>query len=144
MTTLRWILVGVLATLTMDVGSTLIRKTGFTAGLTPNLVGRWFGSLAHGELGHHTIAETPPVAGEVPLALVTHCLIGISLALSLWGLLGVFSLAPSPFVAIVFGTSTSFLAWLWMLPSMGFGLFGLTGPPEMLLFRTSLVNHVVF
>jgi len=42
------------------------------------------------------------------------------------------------------GFLTNLLPWLIMFPDMGLGWFGSAAPRELLLFRTSLVNHAVF
>ena len=43
-----------------------------------------------------------------------------------------------------FGLLSNLLPWLVMFPAMGFGALGLRGPAELLLLRTSLVNHLLF
>jgi hypothetical protein len=144
----RWVLVGFLSTLLMDVGSALVRRAGFTAGLPPRLIGRWFALLARGQLSHRTIAEARAVPGELPLALITHYLIGITLTLAFCALLATSGLRPAPAtgfaLALGYGVLTNLLPWLWMFPSMGFGVFGRSGPPEMMLLRSSFVNHIIF
>ena len=144
----RWVLAGVLATLTMDLGSTLVRLTGWTAGLPPPLMGRWFTLLAHGQFSANTIADVPPVKGELPIALVMHYSIGITLTLVFAALLRISGIHPSRAggfaLAFGFGLLTNLLPWLWMFPSMGYGTFGRAAPPELMLLRSSFVNHVIF
>src|SRR5262245_33433378 len=127
---LRWIAAGFLSTFLMDVGSALFRKVGFTAGLPPRLIGRWFALLARVQFSHQTIIEARAVPGELPLALVVHYLIGITLTLVFCALLVVSRPRPVPATsfALGFGVLTNLLPWLWMFPSMGFGMFGRTGP----------------
>lgn len=145
----KWVVGGLLATLTMDLVGTAFRKLGLTAGIHPELVGRWFASLARGQLLHRTIAEAAPVRGELPMALAGHYLIGLSLTAAFWLLLfkgpwqpsGTAQLAAA---AVAFGLFTNVLPWLFMFPSMGFGFFGLEGPPEAHLLRSSFLNHVGF
>ena len=72
----RWLLVGLLATLSMDLGSSLLRITGLTAGLPPAYIGRWFAALARGGLSQRSILDASPLRGERPLALIGHYLIG--------------------------------------------------------------------
>ena len=144
----RWVLAGVLSTLTMDMGGALARKTGLTAGVPPALMGRWFASLGSGAPGGGTIADAPPRSMEVPLALAGHYLIGITLTLVFAALLFVTRASPAPelglALAVGFGAATNLLPWLVMFPAMGFGVFGGAGPPALMLFRTSLVNHLIF
>jgi hypothetical protein len=47
-------------------------------------------------------------------------------------------------LALGFGTLTNLLPWLWMFPSMGFGAFGHLAPAELMLLRSSFVNHIIF
>jgi hypothetical protein len=132
----------------MDLGGALVRMTGFTAGLSPPMLGRWFALLAQGRMQERTILDEPPVRWEVPIALVTHYAIGVTLALVFGLVLKALRIEPRPFggfaLALVFAALTNLLPWLWMFPSMGFGNFGSAGPPELLLFRSSLVNHLIY
>ena len=142
----RWLLSGVLATLTMDLGAALARRAGLTAGLPPALLGRWFAGVLHGRFAQDTILEAPASRGEVPLALTLHYAIGVALTCAFLGLLASCPDAPpKPFSwALAFGLFTNLLPWLLMFPSMGFGVLGLRGPSELLLLRSSLVNHLLF
>ena len=144
----RWIVAGLLSTLSMDFGSALARKTGFTAGLPPRLIGRWFALLLRGRLRDQKISESPAVPGELPIALLMHYLIGISLTVVFCTLLAASPIAPTPAqgfaMAVAFGTLTNLLPWLFMFPSMGFGTFGRSGAAEWMLFRSSFINHLFF
>ena len=145
----RLLLAGVLSTLSMDLGATLMRKLGFTAGVPPELFGRWFGHLFRGQLWHQDIAHASDVKGGVPLAFGCHYLIGLALTGAFWWLLSQLSPRPVPaqtvaLLALGFGLLTNLLPWLFMFPSMGFGVFGKDGPAELMLLRTSFVNHVFF
>jgi hypothetical protein len=144
---LRWMAAGLASTLSMDIGSALVRKSGFTAGLPPRLIGRWF-ALMRSQPDHRTIADSPAVRGELVIAVVSHYLIGISLAVVFGVLVGSAGVSPTPAsgfaLALTFGVCTNALPWFWMFPSMGFGVLGRAGPPELLLLRSSFVNHVIF
>jgi hypothetical protein len=145
----RYVVSGVVATLTMDVGSGVVRALGLTAGMPPHLVGRWFSQLLRGRLVHKNIAEVPPIPGEMPLALAGHYLIGISLTTAFLLLLQRGPIRPDSRAGVIaaslaFGVFTNVLPWLLMFPATGFGWLGAQGPREYLLLRTSLVNHVIF
>jgi hypothetical protein len=47
-------------------------------------------------------------------------------------------------VALSYGFATSVFPWFLVFPALGFGLLGLTGPPELKLFRSSLLNHLSY
>jgi DUF2938 family protein len=120
----RWVLAGLVSTLSMDVGSALVRKAGLTAGLPPRLIGRWFALLGRGQFSHQTIAEESAVPGELAFALVGHYLIGITLTVVFCTLLATSRLKPAPAsgfaLAVGFGMLTSLLPWFWMFPLDGF------------------------
>ena len=141
----RWLLSGVVATVAMDVGASLAKRVGLTAGLPPPLLGRWIAGLARGRFAHDAIMDTPASRGELPLAFASHYLIGITLTCAFLGTLAMRGGAPKAFwPALAFGLVTNLLPWLVMFPSMGLGLFGLRAPSELLLLRSSFVNHVFF
>jgi hypothetical protein len=144
MSWLGWGLTGVVATLVMDIGSGLVRATGLTRGAPPQLIGRFFMSVFRGHLG----SIDPSLADRsvsIGLILPIHYVIGASLALLL-GLAGRMIGEPTPrwWICVLYGVATTVLPAFWMFPAMGFGLFGSRGPEEMLLFRTALVNHLIF
>jgi hypothetical protein len=145
----RSVAAGALATLTMDMCATVMRKSGLTAGLPVSVIGRWFGHIVRGRFRYGRILDAPDVPGQVPLAVCCHYLIGITLTV-----LFVAVLRHGPVVvnsrervlgaALAFGLLTNALPWLVMFPAMGFGWFGLHAPPEYMLLRSSLLNHVGF
>lgn len=136
---------GVIATLLMDIGSVLVRKSGLTAGAPPKIIGKWFAYLLRGRLLHVDIVSTPDIPIRMPLVLAIHYGIGIALAgifaaLCSWQVpeRGTFSFA------LGFGVLTTVLAWFLMFPAMGWGIAGTRGPEQLLLTRTSLVNHALY
>src|SRR5205823_2078261 len=127
------LIVGVLATVTMDVVAVIAlplgiadrgrRRTG------PDLIGRWIGYLLRGKVRHTDILQTPLLRGELALGLAAHYLIGIVLTLVYLGLLVVAHATPTTLNAILFGTAITVLPWFLMFPSPGDGLAG-TGCAE--------------
>ena len=85
------LIVGILATVTMDVGASIALRLGIAGrGLRrtgPDLIGRWIGYLLRGKFRHTDILQTPPLRGELVLGLAAHYLIGIVLTLAYLGLL---------------------------------------------------------
>jgi uncharacterized membrane protein YagU involved in acid resistance len=137
---------GVVATLVMDLGAAVLRKLGVTAGVPPLLFGRWLAYLARGQLFHDDIATSAAMPVSMPLALLTHYAIGVALAVGYVALTRAWPLERGPewLVAVGYGVATSVFAWFLMFPAMGFGVFGARGPAELLLFRTSLLNHLLY
>jgi len=137
--------VGVAATVTMDVLASASRRVGLTAGAKGQWVGRWYLGIARGRFVHSNIAAAPEQAGEKWAALVGHYAIGIALAVLY--VVGARWLGVSPdelLVALGYGFATCVFPWFLVFPALGFGWFGLRGPPELRLFTSSLMNHLFY
>ncbi len=72
---LRSVLIGVGATLVMDLWAALLRRLGVPS-LNFALLGRWLGHLPRGRLVHQSIARAEPVQGERWLGWAAHYGIG--------------------------------------------------------------------
>src|SRR5439155_25122318 len=99
------LIVGILATLTMDVVAVIALRLGI-AGRGPRrtgpaLIARRIGYLLRGKFRHTDIPQTPPLGGEVVLGLAAHYLIAIVLTLVYLGLLVVAQAAQTALAAIV-------------------------------------------
>jgi len=142
---IAWMAAGICSTLAMDVFGGIVRKTGFTAGAPPQLIGRFFWTAFHGQFTVDKEAVTPLTPAAIAAVLLVHYAIGMTLAVAFGFFCRQFGVStPAWWVSIAFGTATTLLPSLWMFPALGFGVFGLNGPAELLLFRTALVNHVLF
>ena len=137
--------VGVVATVTMGVLASVSQRIGLTAGAKGQWIGRWYFGMVRGKFVHSNITASPEQAGEKWAALIGHYVIGIALAViyvegARW--LGV---SPGVFlVALGYGSATCVFPWFLVFPALGFGLFGLKGPPELRLFTSSLMNHLFY
>ena len=137
-----YVIIGVVATVVMDVLSAVSLKLRLIAPLSPRLIGRWFASVGRGQFLHSDIGQTAAINHEraiaVPVHYVTLALIYLFACTSL-------GLAPrNPITALVFALCTNIFPWVVMFPSMGFGWFGSHGPPGTRLFLSSLVSHVFY
>ena len=142
---LKAILIGILATITMDILSIALGRLGLVAPLPPRLMGRWFALVARGRPLQADIAKALPVKREMAIAVPTHYAIGITLALIFLLASAAFGLNPRNFlVALRFALCTNIFPWLLMFPAMGYGWFGLHGPPNTRLFRSSFVSHTFY
>jgi len=138
----RSVVIGILATISMDVLSVTALKLGWIAFLPPRLTGRWFASMARGQFVHSDIGQAPPINHEMAVAAPMHYVIGITLALVYLLASSSLGLSPrSPIPALGFALCSTVLPWLLMFPAMGYGWFGLHGPPGTRLFLSSLVTH---
>jgi len=135
---------GVLATLSMDVLTGVAIRLGLVAPLAPNLVGRWFASVARAHPVHADIAHATRVRHELLIALPIHYVIGIVLTtFFIWGT-GQIGWPRTVGVAVAFALCASVLPWLLMFPAMGYGWFGVHGPEGTRLFSSSLITHAFF
>jgi DUF2938 family protein len=138
------LVIGVLSTLSMDLLTGVGIWLRLVKPLPPNLIGRWFASIARLRPLHDDIARAAAVNHEFLFALVGHYTIGTVLAmLFVWGT-GEAGWTRGIGVALAFGLSTSVLPWLLMFPAMGYGFFGVHGPDGTRLFVGSLVSHACF
>jgi hypothetical protein len=137
--------VGVAATVTMDVLGSVSRRVGLAAGAKGQWVGRWYLGIARGRFYHSDIAASPEQPGEKRAALVGHYAIGITLAVFYVVGAGRLGVSPGGFlVALGYGLATCVFPWFLVFPALGFGVFGLRGPPELRLFTSSLMNHLFY
>lgn len=129
----------------MDILSGGAFKLRLIAPLRPGLIGRWFISIARGQLRHHDIREVAPIRREVAIAVPMHYAIGVTLALVYLVVISILGLAAhNPVIALGFALITNLLPWLLMFPAMGYGWFGTHGPPGTRLFLSSLVTHCFY
>jgi hypothetical protein len=91
----RIFLIGVLATMVMDVWALVLRRFGVRS-LNFAFLGRWLGHLPRGEWMHESIAKATPVRGELLLGWCAHYSIGITFAALLLSTFGLsWARAPS-------------------------------------------------
>jgi hypothetical protein len=139
------LLAGVIATASMDVLSVIASRLRLTAPLSPQLIGRWFVSVARGHPFHEDIARTAATGHELAIALPVHYAIGgVLTVFYVWGTSRLGWPARDPWLALAFGLCTNVLPWLLMFPAMGYGLFGSHGPAGTKLFVSSLTSHTFF
>jgi hypothetical protein len=140
--------VGILATVTMDIGGVIGLRLGIGGQgprrTGPDLIGRWVGYFFLGKLRHDDILKTPPLPGELLLGLVVHYSIGIVLTLAYIGILVVLHTTSTVLTAVTYGVGTTVFPWFVMFPSQGMGWLGRNAPGEAHMARMSLYNHVIF
>jgi hypothetical protein len=142
------LIVGILATVTMDVVAMMAFRLGITGRgprrTGPDLIGRWIGYLLKGKFRHTDILQMPPLRGERLLGLAAHYSIGIVLTLVYLSLLVMAHATPTALSAILFGTATTVFPWFLMFPSQGMGWLGRDAPDNAHLALISLFNHIIF
>jgi hypothetical protein len=139
------LLVGVGATVVMDLWA-IARKR--LLGIPPpdyGLVGRWLAHLAAGRFRHDPISASPPVRNERLIGWTAHYLIGIAFAamlFSIWGLAWVRHPTIGP--ALLIGVGTVAAPFLVMQPGMGAGIAASRTPRPAAARLQSLITHGVF
>jgi hypothetical protein len=141
----RAVLIGIGATVVMDIW-TEVRKRVFNASsLDYALVGRWLGHLTHGQIAHERIAKAPPIAGEGAIGWTAHYAIGIAFAALLLAVAGLdWARAPSPLPALVVGLATIVAPFFVLQPALGAGFAASKTPNPTRARLQSAVTHTVF
>ncbi len=139
------ILIGLGATLTIDLWA-LFLKHAFK--ITPSnfcLVGRWIRYMPEGIFKHSNIASAPQKSAECTVGWIAHYIIGITFAVTFIALVRDNWLHhPTLIPAIVFGVVTVLMPFFIMQPLFGLGLAASkTSNPTQARFR-SLMNHSAF
>lgn len=115
-------LMGIGATVAMDVWAMLLKRL---AGQNlPNwaLVGRWFWHLRHGQVFHDDIAKAEPYERELVLGWAAHYLVGCLYGIAFLLAMGQAWLAsPTLLPAWIFGIVTVGAGWFLLQPGMGSG-----------------------
>lgn len=139
------LLVGIGATLVMDLWGWLLRRVYGVSGLDYRLVGRWLGHMARGRFRHDGIGHTPPVPAEALIGWAAHYGIGVIFALALVIVAGPGWLqAPTPIPALATGLVTVLLPYFVMQPAFGLGMAAARTPDPTAARLRSLVTHLVF
>lgn len=140
----RAVLIGVGATMVMDLWALLLRQFGVPS-LNFAFLGRWLGHLPEGRLMHEAIAKAPPVRGELLLVWAAHYSIGITFAALLLATFGLdWARSPSLFPALLIGVVTVVAPLLILQPALGAGFFSSKTPAPVFNSLKSLVTHVVY
>jgi uncharacterized membrane protein YeaQ/YmgE (transglycosylase-associated protein family) len=139
------VVAGVLGTLAMDLLNHLCARTGMISKIDVGMIGRMAVGWARGRFRYGHPSEVEQVANEMLYGYVTHYTIGVGLAVPYmlgWNLL--VGGPASAVWAIVYGVVTTVAAYLFVLPSMGLGVFGRRSPEGIRAPLSSLANHLFY
>lgn len=139
------ILVGLGATVALDVW-VIARRRLFAISLPEyRLVGRWLAHMARGRFRHASIATSARVGGEGVIGWTAHYLIGTSFAALLPVLQGLdWFCQPTLVPALLVGIGTAAAPLFVMQPAMGAGIAGSRSRRPWATRLQSLVSHAVF
>lgn len=140
----RVVLVGIGATVVMDVWTQTLKRLGVPT-LDYALIGRWAGHLGSGTFAHASIRQATAIPGERLLGWVIHYAVGIAFAALLVAVAGWPWLhAPSLMPALAVGMATVAAPLLIMQPAMGAGFMASKTPTPLKNCLRSLATHTVF
>ncbi|MBI5066799.1 MAG: DUF2938 domain-containing protein [Deltaproteobacteria bacterium] len=141
---LRSALIGIGATLVMDLWAALLRRLGVSS-LDFALLGRWIGHLPRGRLIHVSIAGTPAVRGERLIGWSAHYSIGMAFSALLLATFGLeWARAPTLLPALLIGVVTVLAPWLVLQPALGAGVASSRTARPVFNSVKSLITHTVF
>lgn len=139
------IVVGLGATLFMDLWAFFISRAFGIVPANYCLVGRWFCHMPQGVFRHASIADASKRPLECAVGWISHYAIGALYALALVALVsGSWLLQPTLLPALLFGIGTVVVPFLIMHPSFGLGVAASKTPNPTHARLKSLMAHIVF
>lgn len=139
------IVVGVLATIVLDLWSALLRHVFGLRTLDWALAGRWLGHAARGRFRHERIADAAAIGSERAIGWVFHYATGIAFAGVLLAWQGpAWAMAPTLPPCLMLGLATVVFPFFVMQPAMGAGIAASRAPQPLRARLQSLTTHLVF
>jgi uncharacterized membrane protein YagU involved in acid resistance len=139
------IVIGVGATLIMDLWNQLLKRAFSISSLDYCLLGRWLRHMPAGNVRHANITATPHKAFECTVGWIAHYTIGVMFALVFVLLTsGAWLARPTLLLALLYGIGTVVFPFFIMQPSLGLGIAASRTPKPTQARLKSLVTHIVF
>ncbi len=139
------VLIGLGATLLIDLWALLLRRGFGIPSLSYCLLGRWLLHMPGGTFVHRSIAAAPPRPHECTAGWVAHYSIGVAFALMfVLFVSGTWLERPTLLPALVFGIVTVLVPFLVMQPSLGLGIAASKTPRPGQARLKSLMTHTIF
>jgi hypothetical protein len=138
------VLIGVGATIVLDLWSLLLRRFG-VATTNWGMVGRWIGHFPTGRFAHDDIAAAAPAPGEQLIGWTAHYVIGVTYAAALLAIAGLdWARQPTLAPALIFGFVTILAPFFIMQPGMGAGVAASKTPRPNVARLKTVLAHTVF
>jgi len=142
---LRILLVGMGATLIMDLSAFIQARLLGLASLDYGLVGRWLGHMVRGRFWHASIVTAPRVRHERLLGWVFHYITGCFFATLLVGVQGLAWLHnPTLLPALVAGLVSVIAPFFILQPAFGLGIAASRTAAPNVARRRSVIAHLTF
>lgn len=139
------VVVGVGATLFIDLWA-IVRRSVFGVALPDyGLVGRWLAHMARGRFRHVSIAASQPIRRERFIGWAAHYAIGIAFAALLLAVTGPqWAHRPTLLPALIVGIGTVAAPFLLVQPGMGLGIAASRTARPAAARMNSLLTHALF
>lgn len=138
-------LMGIIATIAMDITSLILKRVPGLPSADWALIGRWLGHIPKGVFIQESIADAEEIRHERLIGWTAHYLTGIVYGLTYLGFIQVVLLAePSISSALAFGLVTLVAPWCIMQPGLGLGIFATKAPRPWMLRSINVTMHVIF
>lgn len=139
------VVVGLGATLFMDLWALFLKRTFGVPLANYCMVGRWLGHMMQGKFMHTSIAEAARKPSECAVGWIAHYLTGVVYALALVAIVSDRWLArPTLLPAILFGIGSVLVPFLVMHPAFGLGIAASRAPDPTQARLRSLMAHAAF
>ena len=139
------VLIGIGATVLIDLWALLLRRAFSVRSLDYCLLGRWVLHIPRGVVKHANIAAAAPQPHECKVGWMSHYLIGVTFAVVFVLLVSEGWLArPTLLPALAFGAATVVVPFLTVQPSFGLGIASSKTPHPNRARLKSLMTHTVF
>ncbi|WP_413711942.1 DUF2938 domain-containing protein [Rhizobium sp. Rhizsp82] len=141
----RGIVIGIGATVLMDIWAIVLNRFFGQAPANWAPVGRWFYHLKNGKVFHDSIGNAAPYEHELALGWISHYVTGIVYGLALAIIMGQPWLAAPTFIpAWILGIVTVGAGWFLLQPGLGIGwAASKTANPNKVRVM-NLIAHTVF
>ena len=139
------VLVGLGATLLIDLWALFLRRAFHIRSLDYCLLGRWVLHMPEGTVVHESIVSARQKPRECAVGWITHYAIGSAFAL-LFVLLasGSWLVRPTLLPALAFGIATTVVPFFVMQPALGLGVAASKTPRPHAARAKSLMTHTIF
>lgn len=142
---LEGIMIGIVATIGMDVWALLARHLLRLPVTDWAMIGRWVAYIPGGRYVHSPISASEKVRHELAIGWIVHYLIGVIYGVTyLFLVQTALNRTPTAQSALIFGLATLAAPWLVMQPCLGLGLFASNAPKPWLIRLVNLSMHIAF
>jgi hypothetical protein len=142
---MRAAVIGIGATLIMDLWNSFLKRTFRIPSLNYCLLGRWIRHMPGGTFRHANISDAPRRSFECAVGWIAHYTIGVTLALVFVVVVsGGWLTRPTLLPALLYGLGTVLFPFFILQPSLGLGVASSRTPKPAQARLKSLVTHTVF